>query len=103
MQNLSSVTRTAQNQVETQMAESLQNAPASFPSKAIANIGIQIQKTQYYLLFKIDGFVLWQFFGQVRRLKDKLEITKRPNMHYFLRPSFKGFLEFCLNNFEVIF
>ena len=36
-------------------------------------------------------------------LKDHLELTVRTKLHYFLRPGLKEFLEFCLNNFEVMF
>ena len=46
---------------------------------------------------------MWQFFGQVGPLRDSLGLTVQRKMHYFLRPGFKEFLEFCLINFQVIF
>ena len=46
---------------------------------------------------------MWQHFGHVGPLKDHLGLTVRAKLHYFLRPGLKEFLEFYLNNFEVIF
>ena len=46
---------------------------------------------------------MWQWFGHYGPLKDHLRLTVRAKLHYFLRPSLKEILEFCLNNFEVIF
>ena len=36
-------------------------------------------------------------------MKDHLGLTVRAKLHYFFRPGLKEFLEFCLNNFEVMF
>ena len=46
---------------------------------------------------------MWQWFGHVEPLKDHLGLTVRAKLHYFLRLGLKEFLEFCLNNFEVMF
>ena len=72
-------------------------------SNAITNMGIYVQRTGYYHLLKIDGFLLWQFFSLFGPLKDHLDLTKKSNMHYFLRLGLKEFLEFCINTYEVIF
>ena len=42
---------------------------------------------------------MWQWFAHSKPLKDHLELTVKAKMHYFL----KEFLEFRLNNFEVMF
>ena len=68
-----------------------------------ANIGIQVLRPRYFLLLEIDGFLMWQWFGHSGPLKDHLGLTVRAKLHYFLRPGLKDFLEFCLNNFEVMF
>ena len=47
--------------------------------------------------------LMWQFFGQVRPLRDSLGLTVQKKMHYFLRPGLKEFLEFYLINFKVTF
>ena len=46
---------------------------------------------------------MWQWFGQSGPLRDSRGLTVQREMHYFLRPGLKEFLEFCLVNFEVIF
>ena len=46
---------------------------------------------------------MWQWFGQSGPLRDSRGLIVQREMHYFLRPSLKEFLEFCLVNFEVIF
>ena len=46
---------------------------------------------------------MWQWFGHSGPLKDHLGLTVRAKLHYFLRLGLKEFLEFCLNNFEVMF
>ena len=46
---------------------------------------------------------MWQWFYQSRPLRDNRGLTVQREMHYFLRPGLKEFLEFCLVNFEVIF
>ena len=46
---------------------------------------------------------MWQWYGQKGPLRDNLGLTVQSKMHYFLRPGLKEFLEFYLNNFEVIF
>ena len=78
---------------------------ASTPSSANAmlGVGIQVRRTRYFLLFEIDGLLMWHFFGHVKPLRDSLGLTVQNKMHYFLRPGLKEFLEFCLVNFEVIF
>ena len=45
---------------------------------------------------------MWQWFNHSGPLKDHLELIVRAKLHYFLRPCLKEFLEFCLNNFEVL-
>ena len=94
---------TASEKVQAEPAGSSQIACAPSSSDAIPGIGIQVRRTQYFLLLEIDGFLMWQFFGHVEPLKDSLGLTIQKKMHYFLRPGLKEFLEFCLINFEVIF
>ena len=94
---------TASGEVQAQLAGSSQIACAPSSSDAIPGIGIQVRRTRYFLLLKIDSFLMWQFFGHVGPLRDSLGLTVQKKMHYFLRPGLKEFLEFCLINFEVIF
>ena len=79
----------------------LASAPSS--ANAMSGVGIQVRRTRYFLLLEIDGLLMWQWFGQSGRLRDSRGLTVQRGMHYFLRPSLKEFLEFCLVNFEVIF
>ena len=44
-----------------------------------------------------------QWFGHSGPLKDHLGLMARAKLHYFLRPGLKEFLDFCLNNFKVMF
>ena len=88
---------------EAQPAGSLQLAYAPSSSNVIPSVGIQVQKTQYFFLFKIDGLLMWQCYCHRGPLKENLRLMVKRRMHYFLRPSLKEFLEFCLNNFEVMF
>ena len=88
---------------EVQRAESSQNAMGPSSTKVVANIGTQVLGPRYFLLLEIDGFLMWQWFGHVGPLKDHLRLTVRAKLHYFLTPILKEFLEFCLNNFEVMF
>ena len=78
---------------------------ASAPSfaDAMPSVGIQVRRTQYFLLLEIDGLLMWQWFDQSGPLRDNRRLTIQREMHYFLRPGLKEFLEFCLVNFEVIF
>ena len=46
---------------------------------------------------------MWQWFGHSGPLKDYLRLTVRTKLHYFFRPGFTEFLEFCLNNFKMMF
>ena len=94
---------TASGEVEAQPIGSSQIACAPSSSDAISGIGIQVRRIRYFLLFEIDGFLIWQFFGHVRLLRENFGLTIHKKMHYFLRPGLKEFLEFCLINFEVIF
>ena len=94
---------TAFGEVQAQPAGSSQIACAPSSSDAIPSIGIQVRRTQYFLLLEIDGFLMWQWFGQSGPLRDNLGLTVQKKMHYFLRLGLKEFLEFCLINFEVIF
>ena len=94
---------TASGEVQAEPVGSLQIACAPSSSDAIPGIGIQVRRTRYFLLLEIDGFLMWQWFGQSGPLRDNLGLTVRPKMNYFLRPGLKEFLEFCLINFEVIF
>ena len=88
---------------EAQRAESLQNDMGPSSTNVIANMGTQVLRPQYFLLLEIDGFLMWQRFGHYGPLKDHLRLMVREKLHYFLRPGLKEFLEFCLNNFEVMF
>ena len=94
---------TASGEVQAETAGSSQMACAPSSSDAIPGIGIQVRRTRYFLLLEIDGFLRWQWFGQSGPLRDNLGLIVQKKMHYFLRPSLKEFLEFCLTNFEVIF
>ena len=93
----------ASGEVQAEPAGSSQIACAPSSSDVIPGIGIQVWRTRYFLLFEIDGFFMWQFFGHVGPLRDSLGLTVQKKMHYFLRPGLKEFLELCLINFEVIF
>ena len=46
---------------------------------------------------------MWHHFGHVGPLKDHYGLMVRAKLHYFLRRGLKEFLEFCLNNFKVMF
>ena len=94
---------TASGEVQAELAGSSQIACAPSSSDAITGIRIQVRRTQYFLLLEIDGFLMWQWFGQSGPLRDSLGLTVRPKMNYFLRPGLKEFLEFRLINFEIIF
>ena len=93
----------ASEEVQAEPAGSLQIACAPSSSDVIPGIGVQVRRTQYFLLLEIDGFFMWQFFGHVGPLRNSLELTVQKKMHYFLSTGLKEFLEFCLINFEVIF
>ena len=93
----------ASGEVQAEPAGSSQIACAPSSSDAIPSIGIQVQRTQYFLLLEIDAFPIWQWFGQSGPLRNSLGLTVQKKIHYFLRPGLKEFLEFCLTNFEVIF
>ena len=94
---------TMSGEVQAQPLGSSQIARAPSSSDAMPGMGIQVQRTRYFLLLEIDGLLMWQFFGQVGPLRESLGLTVQKKMHYFLRPGLKEFLEFCLINFEVIF
>ena len=79
----------------------LASAPSS--TDAMPGVGIQVQRTRYFLLLEIDGLLMWQWFGQSGPLRDSRRLTVQREMHYFLRLGLKEFLEFYLVNFEVIF
>ena len=83
--------------------ESSQDAMGPSSTNVVANIGIQVLRPRYFLFLEIDGFLMWQWFGHSGPSKDHLGLTVRAKLHYFLRPGLKDFLEFCLNNFEVMF
>ena len=72
-------------------------------TNVVANMGTQVLRPRYFLLLEIDGFLMWQWFGHIGPLKDHLILTIRAKFHYFHRPGLKEFLEFCLNNFKVMF
>ena len=86
-----------------QLAGSSQLASAPSSADAMSGVGIQVRRTRYFLLIEIHGLLMWQWFGQSGPLRDSRGLTVQREMHYFLRPGFKEFLEFCLVNFEVIF
>ena len=86
-----------------QPAGSSQLASAPSSADAMPGMGIQVWRTRYFLLLEIDGLLMWQWFGQSGPLRDSRGLIVQKEMHYFLRPGLKEFLEFCLVNFEVIF
>ena len=88
---------------EVHREESSQDATGPSSTNVVANIGTQVLRPRYFLLLQIDGFLMWQWFGHSRPLKDHLGLTVRAKLHYFLRLGLKDFLEFCLNNFKVMF
>ena len=90
-------------QDEVHREESSQDAKGPSSTNVVANIGTQVQRPRYFLLLEIDGFLMWQWFGQSGPLKDHLGLTVKAKLNYFLRPGLKEFLKFCLNNFEVMF
>ena len=92
----------ASGEEEAQLAGSSQLAFAPSSADAMPSVGLQVRRTRYFLL-EIDGLLMWQWFGQSGPLRDNLGLTVQREMHYFLRPGLKEFLEFCLVNFEVIF
>ena len=77
---------TTSGEVHSQPIGSSQIACASSSSDAIPGIGIQVWRTRYFLLLEIDGFLMWQWFGQSGPLRDSLGLTIQKKMHYFLRP-----------------
>ena len=85
---------------QAQLARSSQIACALSSSDMMPGMGIQVWRTQYFLLLEL---LMWQWYGQIGPLRDSLGLTVQSKMHYFLRPGLKEFLEFCLINFEVIF
>ena len=87
---------TASGEVQAQLAGSSQIACAPSSSDVIPDIGIQVRRTRYFLLLEIDGFLMWQWFGQNGPSRDNLGLTVQKKMHYFLRPGLKEFLESCL-------
>ena len=92
----------ASGEEEAQLSGSSQLASTPSSADAMPSVEIQVWRTRYFLLLKIDGLLMWQFFGHVGPLRDSLGLTVQKEMHYFLRPGLKEFLEFCLVNFEVI-
>ena len=88
---------------EAQPAGSSQLASAPSSADAMPGVGIQVRRIRYFLLLEIDGLLMWQWFGQSGPLRDSRGLTVQKEMHYFLRPSLKKFLEFCLVSFDVIF
>ena len=94
---------TVSGEVQAEPAGSSQIACAPSSTDAIPGIGVQVLRTRHFLLLEIDGFLMWQWFGQSGPLRDSLNLIVRPKMNYFLRPGLKEFLEFCLINYEVIF
>ena len=88
---------------EAQRVESSQNAMGPSSTNVVANMGTQVHRPRYFLLLEIDGFLMWQWFSHSKPLKDHLGLTIKAKMHYFLRPDLKEFLEFCINNFEMMF
>ena len=65
----------ASGEVQAEPAGSSQMACAPSSSDAIPGIGIQVRRTQYFLLLEIDGFLMWQWFGQSGPLRDSLGLT----------------------------
>ena len=94
---------TASREELAQLVGSSQIASAPSSSDAMLGMGIQVQRTRYSPLLEIDGLLMWQFYGQIGPLRDILGLKVERKMHYFIRPSLKEFLEFCLINLEVIF
>ena len=77
---------TASGEVQAEPAGSSQIACAPSSSDTITGIGIQLRRTRYFLLLEIDGFLMWQWFGQSGPLRDRLGLIVRPKMNYFLKP-----------------
>ena len=88
---------------EAQRVESSQNAIGPSSTNVVANMGTQVYRPRYFLLLEIDGFLMWQWFGHSGPLKDHLGLTVKAKLHYFFKLGLKEFLEFRLNNFEVMF
>ena len=65
----------ASEEVQAQSIGSSQIVCAPSSSDAIPSIGIQVQRTRYFLLLKIDGFLMWQWFGQSGPSRDSLGLT----------------------------
>ena len=62
-------------EVQAEPAGSSQIACAPSSSDTIPSIGIQVRRTRYFLLLKIDGFLMWQWFGQSGPLRNSLGLT----------------------------
>ena len=66
---------TASREVQAQPTGSSQIVCAPSSNDAISGMGIQVWRAQYFLLFEIDGLLMWQFFGQFGPLTDNLGLT----------------------------
>ena len=53
-----------------QPAGSSQLASPPSSADAMLGVGIQVRRTRYFLLPKIDGLLMWQWFGQSGPLRD---------------------------------
>ena len=59
-----------EKQAQSTGLSQIASAPSS--SNAMPGMGIQVQRTRYFLLLEIDGLLMWQFYGQVGPLRDSL-------------------------------
>ena len=55
---------TASGEEVAQPAGSSQLASVPSSADAMTGVGIQVQRTRYFLLLDIDGLLMWQWFGQ---------------------------------------
>ena len=53
----------ASREDEAQPVGTSQLVSAISSADAMLGVGIQLRRTQYFLLLEIDGLLLWQFFG----------------------------------------
>ena len=66
---------TASREEEAQPVGSSQLASAPSSTDAMPGVKILVQRTQYFLLLKIDRLLMWQWFGQRGPLRDSLGLT----------------------------
>ena len=65
----------ASGEEEVQLAGSSQLTSAPSSNDTISSVGIQVQRTCYFLLLEIDGLLMWQWYGQRGSLRDNIGLT----------------------------